>query len=289
LQYRKFDTTFLQHVYGADYVNELPITTLARDRVVFPLRGRDHEVVNEASPVESWERWNDYGIGLLRKGGSGELRQAAQAFRRVEELGRPDGPLNLARAYIREGRVAREAPEALRRAAAFEPPPSQWTLLWLAGNVNQQNGRFDEAIRDYTQIVEGGFEQGVGRGFDFSRDYRLLNRLGQTLYERAKQERGPGRAEERRRQLSAAVRIFGKVVELDPENVTGHYNLKLIYTELGESAAAAEHGTLHARYKPDDNARDRAVAAARMRYPAANHAAESVVIYDLGRAAGSAE
>jgi hypothetical protein len=46
---------------------------------------------------------------------------------------------------------------------------------------------------------------------------------------------------------------------------------------------ADEHGRLHAKYKPDDNARDRAIAAARRKYPAANHAAEAVVIYDLQR------
>jgi hypothetical protein len=41
---------------------------------------------------------------------------------------------------------------------------------------------------------------------------------------------------------------------------------------------------LHARYKPDDNAGDRAIALARARYPAANKAAEAVVIYPLHRA-----
>ena len=35
--------------------------------------------------------------------------------------------------------------------------------------------------------------------------------------------------------------------------------------------------------KPDDNAADRAIAAARKRYPAADVAAEAVVIYDLHR------
>ncbi len=43
------------------------------------------------------------------------------------------------------------------------------------------------------------------------------------------------------------------------------------------------HRALHARYKVDDNARDRAVAAARRRDPAADHAADPVVIYDLQR------
>ncbi len=289
LQYRKFDTTYMQHVYGREYVNDLPVTTLAQDRVVFPVRGVAADVSNENSRIDEWQRWNDYGIGLLRKGGSGELRQAEEAFRRVEELGRPDGALNLARVYIREGRVTREAPEALRRAAAMQPPPPQWSLLWLAGRVNEQNGAFDEAIRDYTQIVEGGFEQAVGRGFDFSSDYRLLIRLGQTLYERAKQERGEAGDAERRRLLEQARDTFLRVLELDPENVTGHYNLQLIYAELGDTSLSEEHAALHAKYKPDDHARDRAIAAARMRYPAANQSAEAVVIYDLSRNGALAE
>ena len=56
-----------------------------------------------------------------------------------------------------------------------------------------------------------------------------------------------------------------------------------LYSDLGEPEKALEHETLHAKYKPDDNARDRAIAQARIKYPAANHAAEAVVIYDLNR------
>ena len=40
---------------------------------------------------------------------------------------------------------------------------------------------------------------------------------------------------------------------------------------------------MHLKFKVDDNARDNAVAAARQRYPAANHASKDVVIYDLQR------
>ena len=43
------------------------------------------------------------------------------------------------------------------------------------------------------------------------------------------------------------------------------------------------HRLLHTRYKPDDNAAEVAIPAARRRYPAANHAAEALVIYDLQR------
>jgi hypothetical protein len=62
-----------------------------------------------------------------------------------------------------------------------------------------------------------------------------------------------------------------------------HYSLQLLYAELGDDSSSAEHQRLHIRYKPDDNAADRAVRLAREKYPAANHAAEAVVIYPLQR------
>jgi hypothetical protein len=55
----------------------------------------------------------------------------------------------------------------------------------------------------------------------------------------------------------------------------------LIHAQLGDEARAAEHRRLHERYRPDDNARDRAIAIQRRRNPAADHAAQAVVIYSL--------
>jgi tetratricopeptide (TPR) repeat protein len=86
-----------------------------------------------------------------------------------------------------------------------------------------------------------------------------------------------------REMLEQAMERFDKTLDLDRENLTAHYNLGLIYAALGDDAQAAEHRKLHERYRPDDNARDSAVAAARRRDKAADHAAQSIVIYDLQR------
>ncbi|MEM9553723.1 MAG: multiheme c-type cytochrome [Acidobacteriota bacterium] len=294
LQYRKFDTTYMQHVYGDDFVNDLPILTLAHDRLVLPVDGAswtpaDLErlgITSSPPPEPLWQRWNDYGIGLLRKGGKsqGELRQAEAAFSQVEALGRPDGPLNLARVYLAQGTVRDRAIDALRRAAEHDPPAPPWTVAWLSGLVDKQNGFLDQAIDSFRSIVELDDAETRRRGFDFSRDDRLLAELGQTLVERAQQERGEARRERREGLFHEAQSWFEAVLVLDPESVAAHYNLSLIHRRLGDEEAAAEHLALYRTYKPDDTARGRAVAAARAADPAADHAAEAIVIYALGRA-----
>ena len=286
LQYRKFDTKYLQYVYGPDYINDTPIMTLATDRIVLPIQGTGVVAENPPSPIEDeWQRWNDYGIGLLRKGGKskGELRQAEEAFARVEALGRPDGPLNLARVYLAQGTVQDRAIDALSRAAEFEPAAYPWSVAWFTGQVNKQNGFLDEAIANFQSIVDLDDQMTRERGFDFSQDYRLLNELGQTLFERAKQERGEQRKASRQDFLLRAARVFQRTLELDPENAAAHYNLDLIYKQLGDKERAAQHFEKYRTYKVDDNARDRAVAIARVNDPAADHAAEAIVIYDLQR------
>ena len=283
LNYRKFDTTYLRYIRGEDFeYNDLPITVIAQDRIVFPVEAGAAGALPEAVNIPGWERWNDYGIGLLRKDQKGQMRQAEEAFSRVEELGRPDGPVNLARVYLREGRVD-DAAQALRRAAAFDPPAYPWLLTWFTGLVNKQNGQLDDAIANFRHLLNTDFDEARRREFDFGQDYRVINELAQTLFERAKAERGPARQEARDRLLAESRSWFEKTLQFDPENSTAHYNLGLIHTLLGNDAKAQEHRALHEYYRADDNAAERAVRLHRSRNPAADHAAEAVVIYDLQR------
>lgn len=297
LKYRKFDkqyTDFITksarpgdhpirgHTPGEPYLNELPVTVLAEDSIVFPI-SEDGSVSDvEPSSIPEWQRWNDYGIGLFLEG-KAELRQAGDAFARVEELGRYDGPLNLARVLHREGQI-NEAVAAIQRAAEHEDPAApSWTLSWLSAVVNREQGYLEEAATSLRSVVDDRTPEMIERGFDFSLDYEVLNLLGRTLFDLAKQEIGEARKERRETLLREAVQQFQRTLDVDAENVTAHYNLQLLYARLGEDAESARHFELHARYKPDDNARDHAVAEARKKYPAANHAAEALVIYSLNR------
>lgn len=276
LRYRKFDTTYMRAFEGERFEsNDLPIVTIAQDSLVFPVGGAP--TVLPPPDIPEWERWNDYGIGLLAKPERGALRQAENAFRRVAGLGRAEGDVNLARVMIREGRLD-EASEALRRAASNGAWP--WSVAWFGGLVDMQNGEFEAAIRSFTDLIDTRFEDARQRGFDFSRDYRVQNALAQALFERAKL--ASTRADEETLLRSALVHHEAALGE-DPENVAAHYGLAQVHARLGNEEAASRHRALHSIYRPDDNAQDRAVAAARRRDPAANFAAEAVVVYDLQR------
>ena len=163
---------------------------MAVDRVVLPVAGGEPAPSPPTVQTPAWERWNDYGIGLLLKE-KAQLRQAAEAFEQVDRLGRYDGPLNLARALYIEGRLD-EATAAVRRASQFtDPPAPPWTLAWLSGLVNRQQGRLAEAEANFRAVLQQPTQERVERGFDFSQDYEVINLLGQTLYERGRALAGP--------------------------------------------------------------------------------------------------
>ncbi len=284
-QYRKFDAPYLRHIEGAAFDgNALPITTLAEDQIHFPVAGGPAPASAAGPTVPEWERWNDYGIALLREGDQGshkgELRQAAEAFAEVERLGRAEGPLNLARVYYKEGRV-QETATALRRAAQATPPATPWTLSWFSALVDRELGDLDAAIAGLEALANTEFQEARSRGFDFGADFRLLNELGRTLFERARQARGADQAEVRRGLLERSRSWLERALVLEPEYAPAHFNLALVYTELGQPQTADRHRALHERYRADDQAIERAVTAHRRHNPAADHAAQPIAIYDL--------
>ncbi len=301
LQYRKFDQRYMEFtakntkagslsttsITQNPSVNDLPIITLSEDTVTFPVEGIEGEVANTEMKIPAWERWNDYGIGLLLEGVTGDskgnLRQAAEAFAEVEKLGRYDGPLNQARAYFQEGDLA-AAVAALGRVKDFkEPAAPTWTVAWLSGLVNKQQNNLDAAISDLEQVVDVRTQEMITKGFDFSKDYEVQNELGQTLFERGKMERGDQRKDARDEYFRKAITRYKKTLTIDSENAAAHYNLSLIYELLEDEKQAEFHRAEHLKYKLDDNAKDSAIRLARQKYPAANFAAEAIVVYPLRR------
>ena len=255
---------------------------MASDRITLPVRGIPSDpsmgalATREIDSVPVWQRWNDYGIGLLLKG-KAKLKQAVAAFVTVEGFGRFDGPLNLACVFQAEGRLD-EAVAALARAAEFEQPaPPAWTMSWLAGTINAQQGHLDSAIENFRSVLGTRIPS---RKFDFRRDYTVINEI-QVLFQRALQVRSDTQRAERRAWLREVIKTFEQTLELDPEISLAHYNLKLCYRQLGEGSRADHHGLMHMKYKRDDSIAGEIMGMARQRCPVADHAAEVVVIYSL--------
>jgi tetratricopeptide (TPR) repeat protein len=183
--------------------------------------------------------------------------------------------------YLREGRIDEAGDAVLRAAAMKEPAAPEWSIAWFSGLVNREQGRLVEAESNFRAIVDKTTEERKKRRFDFSKDIEVLNVLGRTVFDRAEQMHAPSQKAKREEFLKEAAKQFERTLVVDVENVNAHYNLGLVYTALGDDEKALVHKKMHAKYKPDDNAQGVAVGIAREKYPAANAAAESVVIYSL--------
>ncbi|HEV3122419.1 MAG TPA: multiheme c-type cytochrome [Isosphaeraceae bacterium] len=231
VNYRKFDRKYMNFVFGEGKGPVLPVVVMAKDKVELPIGGGP-EPGAQVSPIkEEWQRWNDYGIGLLLEGGDkgaekGELKQAEPVFQKVVELGQVDGWVNLARVYQKEGRIA-DALKALEHATKHEKPAAPWVIAWLTGQINARNGYMNEAIDQFESVLA---TKVPARGFDFSQDYLVLNELGAAYFGRASQELldSPMRPEFMRK----AAETYRRTIAIDSENVAAHYGLGLAFSDL---------------------------------------------------------
>ena len=109
VNYRKFDRTYMDYIFGKGKGPELPIVVMAQRRGPARRRRAVQPAKNEPSPIQpAWQRWNDYGIGLLARGpGEGRPEGRAAAGRGGLPQGRRAGPrrrLGQPRARLPEGR-----------------------------------------------------------------------------------------------------------------------------------------------------------------------------------------
>jgi tetratricopeptide (TPR) repeat protein len=283
LYYRKFSREMVVAVSGEQNArNELPVVTVAANRALLHVDQLPAGTGGEqpGSTIDLWERWNDYGIGLLATTGLGQLRQAEDAFKQVEAAGSAAGAINLARTYLRGGQL-KQAAVALARARTEDSVAPSWTRAWLESELAMALGRIDSAIALLKQILANDFPGASERGFDFSRDYRVWERLGQAYWLRARLERDAIHREQRDTYLEQARENFEQALRLESENADAHYGMAQVAAGLGLPELAAEHRRLHALYRPDDSAQALAVATARAADSAVRRASNDVVVYPL--------
>lgn len=208
-------------------IPDVPIVTVAENEVAI-------DVFPAAAPIqqprvdlkkEDWQRWNDYGIGLLLQG---DLKAAQAAFERVTQVDpkNPDGWVNIGRAALQEGDVAR-ARSVLEKALALSPDLAR-AHFFYAG-VLRQEGDYDGAAQHLRKVLA-----------QYPRDRVAVNNLGRVLF--------------LQRKYAEAIKVLQQVLTIDPEDLQAHYNLMLCYNGLGDEKMAKEHQARYLRFKADESA-----------------------------------
>ena len=208
-------------------VPTLPIVVMAMDTATIAVVDADAEAVNEAAAPKAGdrERWNDYGIGLLRQG---DLRGAERAFERVTEIepGYADGWVNRARAALTEGRLD-DAAAALDRSLEIDPELAK--SHYFLGVALKEQGQYEAALEHLRRAAA-----------QYPRDRVVRNAIGRVRF--------------LQRDFAGAVEELQAVLAIDPEDLMAHYNLMLSYRGLGEVEQADEERRLYERFKADEDA-----------------------------------
>jgi tetratricopeptide (TPR) repeat protein len=206
-------------------IPDLPIVAVAQNEValdVLPANAPAPQPKTELAK-EDWQRWNDYGIGLLLQG---DLKAAQGAFEKVTEVDpqNPDGWVNIGRAALQEGDVAR-AHSVLEKALALNPKLARTNFFY--GSLLKSTGDYDQAAAHFEIVLA-----------QYPRDRVALNNLGRVLF--------------LERKYSEAVKVLRQVLAVDPEDLQAHYNLMLCYNGLGDEKMSKEHQARYLRFKADE-------------------------------------
>jgi len=206
-------------------IPNLPIVALAEDNVTLNVVAHSAPVPEPKTALQAddWQRWNDYGIGLLLQG---DLKGAQAAFEEVTEIDpkNPDGWVNIGRAAVQEGDMDR-ARGVLEKALSLSPKLARAHFFYA--KVLRSDGRYNNAADHLREVLA-----------QYPRDRVALNDLGRILF--------------LQRKYPDAVSVLQSVLIVDPEDLQAHYNLMLCYNGLGNEKQAHEHEVRYLRFKADE-------------------------------------
>ena len=206
-------------------IPDVPIEVMAESEVTLNVAPRNAPVPQPvvALQADDWQRWNDYGIGLLLQG---DLKGAQAAFQKVTEIDpkNPDGWVNIGRVTVQEGDMD-GARVVLEKALALSPSLARAHFFYA--KVLRSDGKYDEAAAHLQQVVA-----------QYPRDRVAQNDLGRILF--------------LQRRYQEAIQKFNVVLSIDPEDLQAHYNLMLCYNGLGDEQKAREHQARYLRFKADE-------------------------------------
>ncbi|MBK9166070.1 MAG: tetratricopeptide repeat protein [Bryobacterales bacterium] len=204
-----------------DEIPVLPILTLAEAKVDVPLGEPQWEPVIDK---QDYERWNDWGIGMLLQG---DLKGAEYAFTKVTEANPEyaDGWLNVARALIQEGETD-EAKPFIEKALQVNSKLGR--IHFFKAMIERADGDYDAALASLRTVEK-----------EFPRDRVVLNQIARILF--------------LKREYAEALKVLERVCLIDPEDLQMHYTAMLCYRGLGDKEKAAQEQKLFQRFKAEES------------------------------------
>jgi tetratricopeptide (TPR) repeat protein len=187
--------------------------------------GENEPEATDPADNPEWMRWNNLGIALLDQL---QYQESVQAFHEVVKL-RPnyaDGYINIGLTEIVWEKYE-SARAAIRRALAIDPDSAR--ALYYDGLLQRRAGNTDREIADFRKVVEM---------FPQSRDGR--RELGITYYQKNDNE--------------AALKQFEALQQIDPDDLTAHYNLSILYKRKRMPTEAAAQQAMFVDKKVDPGA-----------------------------------
>ena len=228
VNYRRFNQHFIDFGTNKRHYPQPVVQMAMRTRTL---------VLGDNPPAESpednplWQRWNNYGIALLD---AQQYAASVAAFQEVAKL-RPtyaDVYTNLGLANYQWQKYD-AARLALDKALTYAPNNAR--ALYYFALIKRNQGDLSGAIADLTSVTLH-----CPRSRDAHRE------LGFSYYQR--------------RQYELARNEYEAVQSIDPDDLSAHYNLSIIYRRLGQKADAARESAIFADQKDDPAANAAALA-----------------------------
>ena len=208
-------------------IPDVPVVAIAEDTVNLDVAPHNAPAFQPKTDLhaEDWQRWNDYGIGLLLQG---DLKGAEAAFQNVTEIDpkNPDGWVNIGRAAVQEGDMDR-ARTVLTKAIELSPDLAR--AHYFYARVLRSDGNYDGSAAELRKVLA-----------QYPRDRVAINDLGRVLF--------------LQRKYKEAIDTLNGVLAVDPEDLQAQYNLMLCYNGLGDQKQAHEHQLRYLRFKADESA-----------------------------------
>ena len=220
VNYRHLRQSYLNNIFGKDHPAYPLIQIASRSRTIN--LGENHPVQSLPMDNPDWMRWNNLGISLLDQE---KYADAVHAFRHVVML-RPDyadAYINIALTEIEWEKFA-SARANINRAIQLSPYSVR--AIYYRALLERRYGQSSAELADLKYVVDQ---------YPQSRDAR--RELGITYYQ---QENN-----------AMAIQQFEALQTIDPDDLSAHYNLSILYRRVGMKQAAKEQQALFLTEKFD--------------------------------------